>query len=143
MKNGFGLKLIAVMDINTLKLYEAQGLKINKIIATYLIKSNINHKPEKGEGFNQKKSTPSSYYDPHTAPKDIEHQESSRTATSYIEKAYAKNPSFKELIIISDSKMLGFIRQDLSNHIKKSISKEITKDLVNHTKEAIEKAIFS
>ena len=143
MVNSLGLKLVVVLDINTLKLYEAQGIKINREIAVYELKHDINHRPEKGEGFNQKKSTPSSYYDPHTPAKDLEHQESSRLAISYIEQAYEGNTDFKELIIVADSKMLGFIRKSLSQKLKEIVAKEVSKDLVNHSAQSIEKAIFS
>jgi protein required for attachment to host cells len=143
MVNSLGLKLVVVLDINTLKLYEAQGIKINREIAIYEIKPDVNHRSEKGEGFNQKKSTPSSYYDPHTSAKDLEHQESSRLAISYIEQVYQGNADFKELIIVADPKMLGFIRKDLSQQLKKVVVKEISKDLVNHSSQSIEKAIFS
>ena len=53
MQNNFGLKLIAVMDINSLKLYKAQGLKIINEIGDFSIHSGNNHKTERHEGFHE------------------------------------------------------------------------------------------
>lgn len=143
MQNNFGLKLIAVMDINSLKLYKAQGLKIINEIGDFSIHSGSNHKTERHEGFHEKKSTPPSFYDPHTSPKDIEYQESSKTAIDHINKAFANNSSFKELCVVANAKMLGHFRQSLSNNLKKVLSKEVQKDLINHTIEDIEQALFA
>ena len=143
MQNSLGLKLIAVMDLNTLNLYEAQGIKIIKKIGGFSINSDTNHRKEKRQGYHSNKSSPSSFFDPHTAAKDIEHQESSKSASAYIEKTFTSNPSYKELMIVSEPKMLGFIRQNLNKNIKKSIVKEIHKDLVHHNEHDIEKTVFS
>ena len=143
MQNNFGLKLIAVMDINSLKLYKAQGLKIISEIGNFSILSSTNHKTGKHEGFNEKKSTQPSFYDPHTSPKDIEYQESSKTAIDHINRAFADNSSFKELCVVANAKMLGHFRQSLSSNLKKVLSKEVQKDLINHTVEDIEKALFA
>lgn len=143
MQNNLGLKLIAVLDINTLKLYEAKGLKITKKIDNHLIHSDVNHRPESHQGLTQKRSLQGSAFDPHTAPKDIEHQESARTASSLIEKEYNTKPDYKELIIVSDPKMLGYLRKTLGTKMKRAVTKEVNKDLVNHDIEAIEKTIFN
>ena len=142
MQNNLGSKLIAVIDINTLKLYKAQGLKITKEIGSFSIHSDSNHKSERHEGFHEKKSTPSSFYDPHTAPKDIEYQESSKAAIDHISKSFTNDSSFKELFIIANSKMLGYFRQSLNHNLKKVLTKEIKKDLINHSTADIEKAVF-
>lgn len=142
MQNGFGLKLIAVLDINTLKLYEAKGLKVTSEISRHFIHADTNHKPEGHQSLKQRRSNPTSSFEPHTAPKDIEHQESSRTACHLIEKTYHSKPDYKELIIVTDPKMLGYLRKTLNTNLKKAVTKEINKDLVNHDIEAIEKAIF-
>jgi protein required for attachment to host cells len=149
MQSNLGIKLIAVLDINTLKLYQARGLKITREIGKYHIHSDINHRPEKHEGTFHRGSGPSSSFDPHTAPKDIEYQESSRAAEEFIEAGIVSDSEYNELIIVADPKMLGFIKQDLNSKLKKIIkvrqivTREIKKDLVNHDIEAIEKAVFA
>ena len=143
MQNKLGLKLVAVLDINTLKLFEAKGLKITKPISNHHIHSDVDHHPESHQGLTQKRSSQGSAYDPHTAPKDIEHQESARTASNLIEKEYHTKPDYKELIIVSDPRMLGFLRKSLDTKIKRAVSKEVNKDLVNHDIEAIERTIFN
>ena len=39
MKDNFEMKLVAVMDIHTLKLYEAQGIKLTKNLNSLLGRS--------------------------------------------------------------------------------------------------------
>jgi len=39
--------------------------------------------------------------------------------------------------------MLGCVRHELKNGLKKMITKEIAKDLVQHNTEAVERAVFS
>ena len=67
-------KLVAVLDINTLIIFRAQGLKIIDIVKKIAIHSSINHKTTKREGFQRQKRTQSSFYDPHSSPKDIEYR---------------------------------------------------------------------
>lgn len=149
MQNNLGIKLISVLDINTLKLYQARGLKIIQEIGEHHIHSDINHKPEKREGLFQQKSAPGSLFEPHTAPKDIEYQESSRAAEGIIEAEVVNNNEYNELIIVSNPKMLGFIKDDLNSKLKNLIKlrkmniREIKKDLINHDVAAIEKAVFA
>ncbi|NRB10640.1 MAG: host attachment protein [Rickettsiaceae bacterium] len=141
MKNNLGLKLIAVINVNTLKLYEAQGLKITKQIGDFNIAADTDHRQEKHQGFTKKKSVPGSFFDPHTQTKQIEQQESSKEASNQIASIYNKNNEYKELIIVSEPQMLGFIRKE--NKLKDMITREVKKDLVNHDLSSIEKAIFA
>ncbi|GAB4163943.1 MAG: hypothetical protein Tsb006_3300 [Rickettsiaceae bacterium] len=145
MSNKLGPKLVAVMDINTLKLYQTQGLKVTKELGAFLIHSSLDHNHEKHEGFYQKKSTPSSFYDPHSATKDIEYRESAKNAVNQINKVFFSQDGkalFPELYIIATAKMLGYFKQSLSSELKKSLSKEIVKDLVGHNVAEVEKALF-
>lgn len=149
MQNNLGIKLIAVLDIKTLKLYQARGLKITQEVGKHHIHSDINHKHEKHEGTFHKGSGPASSFDPHTAPKDIEHQESSRRAEEFIEAEIVNNSEYNELIMVADPKMLGFIKHDVNSKLKKIIkvrkisTREIKKDLMHHDISAIEKAVFA
>lgn len=142
MQNNLGSKFIIVSDINILKLFEAKGIKIVKQLESYHIHSDVDHREEKHDGYNKKKSTQGAFYDPHTQTKDIEYQESSRTATQHIENLLSNNSNYKEVIIIADAKMLGALRNHLSSNVSKLITKEINKDMVKHDIEDIEKAIF-
>ncbi len=142
MRNNLGSKFIVVSDINILKLFEAKGIKIVKHLGSYQIHSDVDHREEKHQGYNKKKSTQGAFYDPHTQTKDIEYQESSRTAAQHIEKQLSNNSKYKEVIIVADAKMLGALRNHLINNVTKLITKEINKDMVKHNVEDIEKAIF-
>lgn len=143
MTNSLGAKLIAVMDINNLKLFKAEGLKITGELGNYAIHSDANHKTERHEGFKGQKSGPSSFYDPHSSPKDIEYNESSKTAVKHINATFNSDPEFKEIYIVTDAKMLGHIRQEISGKLKEAVSKEVRKDLIHHKLADIEKAIFA
>lgn len=142
MQNNLGSKFIIVSDINILKLFEAKGIKIVKQLESYQIHSDVDHREEKHDGYNKKKSTQGAFYDPHTQTKDIEYQESSRAAVQYIEKQLSNNNNYKEVIIVADAKMLGALRNNLTSSVSKLITKEINKDMVKHNIEDIEKAIF-
>ena len=72
----------------------------------------------------------------------MEYQESSRAAVAHISNTFLENSTFKELYVVTDSKMLGHFRQSLSNNLKKVVTKEIPKDLMNHNIADIEKALF-
>ena len=142
MKNNFGIKLVAVLDVNILRMFEAEGIKVTKKLHSHKIHSDINHAESKHDGYNQKKSTPSSFFDPHTQTKDIECQESSNAASGLIEALLSNHSEYKELILVADAKMLGYLRNKLSANVSKLISREIDKDLVKHDMKDIEKAIF-
>ncbi|PCJ25236.1 MAG: hypothetical protein COA94_06525 [Rickettsiales bacterium] len=143
MRNDLGVKLIAVLDINSLKLYKAQGLKIIDEVGCFLIHSDVNHKTEKHEGFKGQKSTPSSFYDPHSSAKDIEYRESSKVAINHIKKIFASDREYKELFVVAEAKMLGHLRQYLTSGLKKCLNKEIKKDLIHHKMKDVEKAVFA
>ena len=127
MNNSFGFKLIAVLDINTLILFKAQGLQIIETIKRISIHSNINHKTEKHEGFKSQSKTQSSFYDPHSSPKDIEYIESSRTAAKEIESVISNDNSYKSLILVGNAKILSYTSKALSKKSKALILKKIQK----------------
>ena len=130
MKNNFGFKLVAVLDINTLILFKASGLKIIETIKNINIHSDINHKTEKHEGFKSHLKTQPSFYDPHSSPKDVEYIESSRTAAKYIKLVITNDRSYTKLFLVGSAKMLGHIRNSLDTQSKKLVLKEIKKNMV-------------
>jgi protein required for attachment to host cells len=142
MRNKLGSKLIAVLDINQLILFEAKGLKINKKIASFPIHSDTNHKTEKKEGFHGSSSCQSSFFDSHSEVKNIEYKESSKKAIFHIEEKLSADTKFSEIVLVSEAKMLGAMRSNLKNNLKKLVSKEVIKDLVNHSIAQIERAVF-
>lgn len=144
LRKPLGKKLVAVLDINLLKLFKAEGLKIIESLGVYKIHSDTNHKESRNEGFNSKKGAQAAFFDPHTAPKDIEYMESSKAAVDCINKAINKDASVSELCLVTNSKMLGHIRQQCNKHkkLKKMLHKEVTKDLIHHEIIDIEKALF-
>jgi|GEM_PF-2021508 len=140
------LKLIAVIDSKQMMLYDAQGVKItnNKPLKLALDLEEHNHHREKRQSLYQSKSTPGSLFEPHTSLREIEHKEAAKSVIKHLEKAVTSDQAkYKELIIVAEPQMLGFVRQELKNGLKKMITKEIAKDLVQHNAEAVERAVFS
>lgn len=143
MQTDLGHKLIAVMDIHVLKLFTAEGLKIIGNVGVIDLKSGNDHREEKQQSFHGNKNGQGSHFDPHTDVKEIDLKDASKKAIENIESYVAKNGSCKEIIIVSDAKMLGSIRPQLSGNLQKLVSKELSKDLTHHSIESIEKFIFS
>ena len=142
MQGDKNLKLIVVADINNLKLFTAQGLKIIGFLDNIIIASGVNHKNTKHDSLYQKKSAPGSCFEPHTSDKGIKYQESSHKISEHVHRIISANKDFKSLIVIADPKMLGYIRQNLNKTLKKKVIKEINKDLINHSIDEIEYAVF-
>ena len=135
------LKLIVVADINNLKLFTARGLKILGLLENMTLESEVDHKKENHDSLYQKKSAPRSRFEPHTSLKGIKYQESSRKIAT-IDHVINCNKDIKSLIITAAPKMLGYIRQYLSENTKKKVIKEINKDLIHNSVEEIERGVF-
>lgn len=76
-------------------------------------------------------------------PNEVHHQESAKIICSYLDQLFVGSSSYRELIIIAEPKMLGFIRKCLSKDLKSKVTKEINKDLVKEGIKAVEAAVFS
>lgn len=135
--------LIAVINSSKLILYVAKGIKIIKTLQNIPIVLESHHKHEKKDSLYQKKSGPGSLFEPHSSPKDLEHHEAAKQITKIIEKNINDNHDFNKLIMIAEPKMLGCIRQTISDNLKKIVIKEIAKNLVDQDIHAIEHAVFS
>jgi protein required for attachment to host cells len=107
-----------------------------------VFEKHYHHKQEKSESHYQKKSASGSLFEPHSAPKDIEYYEAAKKASEILEKKINDNLDYKRLIIVTEPKMLGYIRQSISNNLKKIIYKEITKNLVGQDIYTIEQSVF-
>ena len=121
--------------------YEAVELKITKKIAEIELPVDKHHRLGKEQSHYQKKSGPSSLFEPHTAPKELEHQEAARAIIKELEKLISHN-IYREVIIAAEARMLGFLRQEYTHAIKKLEMREVPKDLVHHNKPELEKALF-
>ena len=141
MNSSFGLKMIAVLDQSRLRLYEAQGLKITKKIEELQISEHKEPRHEKGSF--HKASVPGSAYESHTSLKDIEHHNVAKLAVTHIDKILTHNHDYKELLIAAEPKTLGHVRSELTNHLKKILTKEIVKDLAHKEMSEIEQIFFS
>ena len=140
------LKLIAVIDSKQMMLYDAQGVKIttNKPLKLSLYLEEHHHHRKKRQSFYQNKSTPGSLFEPHTSLREIEHKEAAKSVIKHLEKiARNDQAKYKELIIVAEPQILGCIRQELKNGLKKMITKEIAKGLVQHSVDAVERAVFA
>jgi len=133
-------KLIAIIDLSKLRLYEAQGLRITKEVEQLPLSVHKEHRHNKG--LYQQPLTTTAGYDSHADLKEMQYNETAKIITSHLDKFINENTSFKELIIAAEPKMLGFIRSNLSNNLKKIVSDEIIKDLANHDMAAIQRTVF-
>lgn len=143
MRNDLGLKLIAITDSTKLMLYEAQEIKITQGPNELQLSLEKHLRPEKRQALYQKKSTPASLFQPKNSPEELEHQDAATKIANHLELTVREQPNYKELIIAAEPKMLGYIRQYLSNNLKKIITKEITKDLTNKNIAIIEQTVFA
>ena len=78
MQNNFGCKLVAVLDMNKLKLFKAEGLKITEEVGQFQLHSEEKQSIERHESLRGNKSGLSAFHDPNTSKKDIDlaiHQE--------------------------------------------------------------------
>ena len=141
MNSNFGLKMIAVVDLSKLRLYEAQGLKITKKIDELAISAHKEPRHEKGSFY--KGSTQGSAYEPHTSIKDVEHYNVAKVVVSHLDKLLTHNSDSKELMIAAEPKTLGHLRSELTSHLKKILTKELVKDLAHYDMREIEQAFFS
>lgn len=136
-------KIIALANANKIVFYEAKGLGIVKgPYHVELESTNKKSRNEKRQGFFQKGSLPGSFFDPHTAAKDLEHNNRAKEISKHLEEKLAKD--YNELIILADPKLLGYIKQNLKPGTKKH-AKFIAKDLTNECDniEHIKQVIFS
>ncbi len=143
MNNSFGLKVIAVLDVNTLKLFKGDGLKIVEEIAQYQLHEKHTHDVQRHETLRGNKSGLSVFHDSHTSKKDIEYVEAVRASISHIEDLFASDNDYRELYIVASTKLLGHVRSLLNSNLKKKLAKEINKDLVHLNIKELEKAIFA
>ena len=144
MENNLYMKLIVVANSIKLALYKAKGIKIIKDSEEFIVISekHHHHNKDKIESHYQKKSAPRSLFEPQSSPKDIEYLEAAKKISEIIEQKINDDKNCKELIIVADPKLLGFIRQSTNNNIKKLVSKEIQKNLVDQDINIIEKNVF-
>lgn len=140
MENDLGLKLIAVVDLSRLRVYEAQGLKILKKLEQCHLSLHKEHSHEQGSY--RKGSGPSSSFEPHTSEKDIEHNETAKIVIAHLEQLLKSSNQYKGLIITAESKLLGAIRHHMTTPLKKILVKELAKDLAHHDMAAIEQVVF-
>ena len=143
MQNHFGYKLVAVLDMNTLKLFKAEGLKITEGVGIFQLHENEERNVERHESLRINRSGLSAFHDPHTSKKDIDLNGSSRAAIEHINQIFVSDSTYKELYIIASSKLLGHMRQMMNGNLKKLVNKEVNKDLIHHSTKDIEKAIFA
>ena len=143
MQNHFGYKLVAVLDMNMLKLFKAEGLKITEEVGKFQLHENEERNVERHESLRGNKSGLSAFHDPHTSKKDIDLNGSSRAAIEHINQIFVSDSTYKELYIIASSKLLGHMRQMMNGNLKKLVTKEVNKDLIHHSTKDIEKAIFA
>lgn len=136
-------KLIAVLDIRILKLYEAEGIKILNLIKQNTIHSDVDHKQLRHKGFRKQKYGQPPFYDPHSIPKDLEYLESAQKATNSIKKFVVKNKVYNQLFLVANPKMLGYLRKTIDNNLKSLLIKEVPKNLIKHSMLDIEKILFS
>lgn len=142
MTINLGKKLVAVGDKQNVKFFEADGIKITAKRAEIRLDTQKHKTQSKHQGAYHKNSEMGGFYDPHTDPKELEGRDSAKNILQHIEEALEEG-KYKEVILASSPKILGYLRQSMKASIKDKITKEIDKDLVHSDIEAIEKKIFA
>ncbi len=142
MKGNSNLKLIAVLDSYHLKLYEANGLKITDGPKDIKLPFTHHKESEKLRENHQKNPGLGLGFEPRTMPEEIDQNDSAKLICQYLDKLFGDNSHYRELIIIVEPRMLGFIRENLSKNLKSKVTKEIHKDLVKEDIKSIELHVF-
>lgn len=136
-------KFIVVIDSCHLILYEVRGLKIIKGPDNIQLPFSRHGRNEKIHGsYDGALGNNPSASDPHTMPKEIDRKNSAKIICECLNKLFEEKLECNELIIASDPKMLGLIREYFSKNLKMKITKEVDKDLVNQNILSIERSIF-
>ena len=147
MQNKSQASLVAVINSIKMFLYEAKNHKITKQLRVDMILDEKHHHHnahEKRDSGYAKMSAPGSMFAPHSDPRDVEYKEAAHAAVEILEKEiYNNNESYKELFIVAEPKILGYMRQIMSSNLKNAITKEISKNLVNHEMGDLDKIIFN
>ena len=136
-------KLIVVANRRKVQYFLAKGIKLKDLLEEHNIEElNLNHIiPSKHDGFFNKRSQQSHFFDPHTDPKDLIKEDFAKVIVKQIEKTHGQK-HFDQIILIAEPQILGHIRKNLSNIIGKLVAKEIPKDLVDSSVEIISKNLF-
>lgn len=144
MRNRLLLKLIAVVDLNKLRLYEAQAIKITEQIEELPLAVRKEHRHQQGsyQLGGGHLPTPGSAFEPHTSGKDLELLETAKIVAHHLDKKAVQENKYQELIVIAEPKLLGHLKQQFSKNLKKIISKEVPKDFSHQKEEDIERCIF-
>jgi protein required for attachment to host cells len=137
-----GKKLIAIVDKQHVKFFEAEGIKITSKKSEIKLDIEKHKTQSKHQGSYHKNSEMGGFYDPHTDPKELEGRDSAKNILNHIEEIL-KEHEYSEVILASSPKMLGYLRQSMKGNIKNKITKQIDKDLIHSDIEAIEKKVFA
>lgn len=142
MSINLGKKLIAIVDKEHVKFYEAKGLKITSQKANIKLDIDKHKVQSKHQGSYHQNQEMGGFFDPHTDPKEIEGKNSAKNILAHIQKVL-ENEKYSEVILASSPKILGYLRKSMKSSIKDKITKEIDKDLINSDITSIEKKIFA
>lgn len=137
------LKLVAVFNSFNLELYEANNKHITSTLGDSGLSFTKHAREEKQHGLHQRSSSHGGAFEPHTSPQDIEHHTAAKEIAEYLEAKLKDQHKYKELIIISDPKTLGYFRQHVGHNSSKIMTKSIAKNLVHHDIKQIEHAVFA
>lgn len=142
MSINLGKKLVAIADKMHIKFFEAEGVKITNKISEVKLDIDKNNPQNNGQGSFHKNSAIGGFYEPHTDPKELEGKSSAKNILEHIE-SILKSDKYREVILASSPKILGYLRKGMNQHLKSKISKEIDKDLIHAEISLIEKKIFA
>ena len=127
------LKLVFVADVQQVLEYKMLAKKVvtgPEVLA-------LNYPPERDgnakQGFFQKQSTPSGFFDPHTSFKDLEYEQGTRALAHYIAELVTQPgpKAYQEIVVIGSPKFIGHFRKQEAKAIKPYI-RTIVKNLLNH-----------
>lgn len=127
------LKLVFVAGVHQVLEYKMLAKKVvtgPEVLA-------LDYPPERDgnakQGFFQKQSSPSGFFDPHTSFKDLEYEQSARALAQYIDKLVTEPgpKAYEEIVVIGSPKLVGHFRKQESKAAKPYI-RTVVKNLLDH-----------
>ena len=127
------LQLVFVADVAHVLVYQVQGGR--KVSGPEHLQ--LQHGPERDsdhkEGFFQKGAAPGAFFDPHTAFKDLEYQQSARALVRHLHALGERQGSspYEAFVVVGGPKLIGHFRKahHKPSHVR---TRTVVKNLLNH-----------
>ena len=126
-------KLVFVADVLQVLEYKILANKVVKGPELLQLRYAPDRDSDKKQGFFQKQSSPSAFFDPHTSFKDLEYEQSTRALAHHLNELASQpgSKAYRELVVIGSPKFIGNFRKHETKAMKPYI-RTIVKNLLNH-----------